>query len=359
MIFSFEQPRCRRIFFLCLLILLSLSACRDQSHFDTDQIIYLAKGDNGRYQLFAYDLSARNPEPKQLTTQDQDILEFDVSSRHHTAFTQTDEDNSLDIWLLWNSSEETVPLVECGPTAACKNPRWSPTQNVFAYELTPLRDGEIVRKESRLWWYDLESFQLIPMFEDENWLGQDVRFAADGRKLSYIVPAIDEIQVFDLKTGEIGAITSRANVAAVWGADSDLYFSALQVDHERSATHIFKTDASGTDVVNLTGIGMGVDDGGYVVAPDGVQLAFTRKPPRGGAGRQIWLMDVDGSNQRSLTDNLSIQHGALSWNSSGTQLLFQRFDLGQLNAEPEIWLVDIETGEMTFVVQGTRPQFAP
>ncbi len=358
MFFPFKSFSAKKIV-VFLALLLSLASCQNQSHFTTDHIVYIDVGDNGRYQLFTYDPSARNPAPKQLTTQAQDILEFNISPKGHTAFTQSDDDNSLDIWLLWNKMPDTVPLVECGPTGACQNPRWSPSQNVFAYEQSPIYDGEIARKESRLWWYDLESFQLIPMFADENWLGEDVRFSADGRKLTYVVPAVDEIQIFDLQTGEIGVISSRSNVAAVWGADSDLYFSALRVDQERASTHIFKTNARGENVTDLTGEGLAVDDGGYVVSPDGSQLAFTRKPPRGGVGRQVWVMDSDGANARSLTDDLSIQNGALSWNSDGTQLLFQRFNLTEADAQPEIWLVDVESGEMSFVLNGTRPQFAP
>lgn len=342
-----------------MLILLLFTACGEKTHFVTDDIVYLAVGDNGRYQLFTLDPDGRDPAPKQLTRQNQDILDFDISPGRFTAFTQTDDDVDTDIWLLWDTDPNPIPLAECGPTAACRTPRWSPTQNLFAYENVPIQEGEIVPLEAKLWWYDLEAFQSIPVFQDEDWLGQSARFSADGKVLAYLVPLIDEIQLFNLTTGEIGGISSRANVPVAWGAGEDLYFSALAVTHERTAIHIFRTDATGAEVVNLSGSELAVQDGGYALSPDGAQLAFTRKPPRGSVGRQIWLMDRDGGNQRSLTDDLSIQHGALSWNSAGTQLLYQRFELWSGDARPEIWLIDVESGEQRFIVEGTRPQFAP
>ncbi len=339
--------------------LLLFTSCKDADHFNTGDIVYLAEDGSDLYQLFSVNPADSNPTPKQLTQQSRSILDFHVNSQRFTAFTQEDDkDLSTDIWILWNNSEETIPLAVCGK-GACNKPRWAPDQNLFAYEVRPIQNGELVAHKPQLFWYDLEAFQSIPIFQDENWIGQDPRFTADGKKMAYLVPNLDEIHIFDIPSGEIDTIPSRANLPVEWGTEDELYFSALRVNYDQTMVHILKTDKDGESLVDLTGAGIPVEDAGYQVSPNGKHLVFTRKAPRAGVGRQIWLMGTDGSDPRSLTDELSIQHGAVSWSPDGSKLLYQRFDLSKNNAKPEIWVLDLETNIARFIVHGTRPQWSP
>ena len=152
-----------------------------------------------------------------------------------------------------------------------------------------------------------------------------------------------------------GPFSTRIGTPAEWGPNGEIYFSALF----RSNIHIFKTNRAVTELDNLSGGAMEVEDAGYLPSPDGQRLVFTRKPQRVASGRQIMIMNADGSDQQSLTNALSIQHGAVSWSPDGEQLVYQTFDLSAPNQPPTIWIMNVNGGESQQIVTGTRPQWVP
>ena len=86
-------------FSFCLFVAILLG-CSNPTHFTQDEIVYLAEGADGHFQLFALD--PFDPNPKQLTNLHRDIFEFAISPQGFVAFTLIDEDQSHDIWLLWD-----------------------------------------------------------------------------------------------------------------------------------------------------------------------------------------------------------------------------------------------------------------
>lgn len=288
-----------------------------------------------------------------------DVLDFTLNDHQEIAFTVEDDDLSSDIWLITPESDGPQKVVDC-QVDACRNPRWAPELALFVYERRPIIDGSVNEDSPALWWFDLPTQQSVAVFSAENWIGQDARFSADGQSLSYVVPIIDEAQVFNITTGEITGVSSRIGTPLEWGQNDDIYFSAILVRGERSVIHILKTNSQNTELVDLSSPDAVVEDGGYSVSPSGEQLIFTRKPPRASIGSQIWVINVDGSNARSLTDDLSTQHGAVSWSSDSRKLVYQKFDLNlDQTATPEIWIMDIESGEETYLGPGTRPKWMP
>lgn len=287
------------------------------------------------------------------------MLDFTLNEHQEIAFTVEDSDLSSDIWMMTPESDGPQKVVDCD-TDACRNPRWSPTLALFVYERRPIIDGQVIEDSPTIWWFDLPTQQSVAVFSAENWIGQDVRFAADGQSISYVVPLIDEAQIFNITTGELTGISSRTGTPLEWGKNNDIYFSALLVSHERSTIHILRTNPENTELIDLSGPDAAVEDGGYSVSPTGEQLIFTRKPSRAPSGSQIWVMNIDGTDSHSLTDDLSIQHGAVVWSNDGQQIAYQKFNLDPGQTEqPSIWIMDIASGEETFLTNGTRPQWMP
>jgi Tol biopolymer transport system component len=347
----------RKFFFLLTPLIFSLLlGCSNA--LESGDIVYLAKGAHNRYQLFSLNPADRNPVGTPLTQLDTDILDFTINDYQEIAFTTADLDESSDIWLLVPNDEEPQKVVDC-VEVACKNPRWSPKLALFIYEKRPIINGEVRQETPTLWWFDLPTGQSVAVFDSPDWIGQDARFSADGESITYVVPIIDEAQIFHIPTGEISGISSRTGTPLEWGLGDDIYFSALLVRNERAMIHILKTNRDGNELIDLSGTEAVVEDAGYLVSPSGEQLLFTRKPPRSSSGRQIWVMGINGEEPRSLTAEQAVQHGAVSWSNDGRQLLYQRFDLTELNAKPAIWTIDIETEKTTFLTAGTRPQWVP
>ena len=69
-------------------------------------------------------------------------------------------------------------------------------------------------------------------------------------------------------------------------------------------------------------------------------------------GRQIGLMNVDGSNARVLTANTMINHSALAWSPDSSTLAYMRFDLSNISRPAEIWVMEVDGGSPRMLIQG-------
>jgi Tol biopolymer transport system component len=89
-------------------------------------------------------------------------------------------------------------------------------------------------------------------------------------------------------------------------------------------SEIYRINADGTGLVNLTpqpieGFIYSLD-----VSPDGTQIAFLLNPGRNARGVMVYTMNADGTNlQPVLTDSGGVRYTSLLWSPDGTQLLLQ------------------------------------
>jgi Tol biopolymer transport system component len=61
-----------------------------------------------------------------------------------------------------------------------------------------------------------------------------------------------------------------------------------------------------------------------------------------------------------LTNDPGKHHGPPTWSPDGRWLVFQQFAQAESNAEPEIWLLNIETQEAKMLVSpGILPTWMP
>jgi TolB protein len=103
-----------------------------------------------------------------------------------------------------------------------------------------------------------------------------------------------------------------------------------------------------------------VADVSPVWSPDGQWIAFSRKSPAAATTAQIWVMRRDGSQARVLTNDADFYSSAPAWSPDGHHLVFQRFSLQGVNAQPGIWLIDMETGSLReLATPGNRPTWLP
>jgi hypothetical protein len=62
-------------------------------------------------------------------------------------------------------------------------------------------------------------------------------------------------------------------------------------------------------------------------------------------------MRLDGSEARSITDEPLYTHGGYHWDGWGTALVFQRFEIGQPYAQPELRVWTLATNEVEPLVR--------
>jgi Tol biopolymer transport system component len=121
-------------------------------------------------------------------------------------------------------------------------------------------------------------------------------------------------------------------------------------------THLLAVNMTSGTLRDLSGDAHeAVEDASPVFSPDGQTIAFARRymdQTRFTLGRQIWLMEADGSNPRVLTSDTMINHSALAWSPDSSFLAFMRFDRSHISKPAEIWVIEAGGDNPRLLIQG-------
>lgn len=324
-------------------------------------VLFLRADDAGRAHLYRQD-APDSPARRLSALPAGDVLDFAAAP-----------DGESVVYSVFNGSDGALRLVDADgggdrellacPQAECSAPVWSPDGARLIYERRPLNDAGVLGSP-RLMWLDPAGGETIPLVAAEaataKSIGYGARFSPDGAWLSYVSPGDEGVVVYHLADGAQRLLGSRVGRPAAFSPDSaavivsdiSLVASATQ---ESSRVYLYR--------VALTGRGteegrerlspdQPVDDSAPAWSPDGQWIAFGRAPADTAAGRQLWLMRADGSEARALTGQPSIFHGPPAWSPDGGTLLYQRYNLNDPAAEPEVWSLRLSDGAATLVAPG-------
>jgi Tol biopolymer transport system component len=75
-------------------------------------------------------------------------------------------------------------------------------------------------------------------------------------------------------------------------------------------------------------------------------------------GDQIWVMNVDGSNAREITNAPAVLHGSLNWSPDGKFILYDLYLLDSFPLISQLEVVNVATGETTNLgIVGYNPKW--
>jgi len=332
-------------------------------------LLYLGWDANNENQIFR--LNA-DDEVVQLTQLANGVYDFAVSpSGTRIGFTTADDNSSSAIWQLEINDAQPTKILDC-PKQACTQPVWAPDGKRLIYERREIiSDG--ISGSPYLWWLNTATGDTYPVLEDSEARGTAVRFSPDGSWLSYVSPEDEGVYVYHLEDGRSHFFPNEVGMPTVWSPNSDQIIvpnldlvivhgdegdDHLEHTHDyQTATHLFIADTETGELKAISG-GQNVEDSVAAWSPDGTWIAFGRRPPRTSAGRQLWLMRPDGSDARPLTEDPDVNYGPPFWSPDGRYLLFQRIMLADPQSGPGIWMLDLQTGEQTELIDsGMQPQW--
>ncbi|MEZ4512526.1 MAG: hypothetical protein R3C62_11670 [Chloroflexota bacterium] len=323
-------------------------------------IVYIAWDGVAYNQLFLLDPDADDP-PLRLTDESTDVADFAVSPDGRTVvYTRRRGDGLGDLWLVGTNGRLSRPLLTCDD-ALCSQPRWSPDGTRLVYERRSVAAPGAPPGSPRLWWVDMATGDTTAVFSDTQWLGWGAAFSPNGRWLSYVSPNAQEVQAYNLQTGQTVRIPSRSGEPGVWDTQGEsLLVTDVLLDGEQFALHLFAVDLATETAVDLSGTGAEVNDSLPAVSPDGRWIAITRKVPRSPDGKQVWLLPRTGGELINLTNRPEVHFGMVGWSENGRYLTFQGYELARPGAEPTIWLYDTTTSELrSLITPGTQPTWVP
>jgi TolB protein len=330
-----------------------------QFHTRKPRVLYVASDAQGNDQLFI--ISLEGGTPTQVTREKLGVWDYTLSPDGSTIiYAALRQDGGSDLWVIASEGGEARQLLAC-PDAACSGATWSPDQKRLVYERRNMLVAGSAPGPPHLWWLDPATGETVPVFEDNQWLGYGTRWAPDSNWLSYVAPSSQGVQVYNVNDGRSFLIPSRMGALAVWSPRGDaLLVTDIQQQPEGFAVHLLHADPTNGKLTDLSGQNASVEDSSPAWSPDGGWIALTRKPAGASMGKQIWLMRPDGSEAHYLTNDTDIHSGLPEWSPDSRYLLYQRYPLKELGAQPGVWLLDIQTGKTQELVKpGNRPTWLP
>lgn len=307
-------------------------------------LLYLAPDRNAVIQLTLMRLETN--QAVTLTQRKGDIQDYAVSPDSSTViYSVSNEFQGTDLWLLDLARERSTRILKCG-YETCRHAAWSPNGVRVAYERS-----SSLKPYPRLWWLDVERKETLPVFEDAEQAGYGAGLSADGRWLSYLNPARLELRLQHLIDGRNFGLPNQMGEPPVWHPRSNrLLISDIQFRGERLAAHLFRIDPERETVEEIHSGLADVRDTSPSWSPDGSWVAFSRKFPGADSGRQLVIMQADGSDMFPLTRDPRFEHLSPAWSPDDRAVVFQRFSLHVTTTPPELWLADVRNGKLRKVV---------
>jgi Tol biopolymer transport system component len=319
-----------------------------------------------------YSLDPLSGEVRQLTTHG-GIIDFSVSWDGLAIFYSADNpEGGSDLYRLdllasagGSAEEYEQQIVMKCLKVLCSSPQISPDGKLLAYEQVALNESG-QSSDIQVWLLSLEdgSQKLIGQAghrnENPTWssLGRLAVYNASRQVYSFYDLGSQELFSFSNGTGEPGS----------WHPDGDAYLVAEIMDvtpasgQRFAPSHLLRYDMPSESIFDFT-LANDIEDASPVYSPDGTTIAFARKyldTERWTPGRQLWLMQDDGSKAQPLSDEPNYNHYDFAWSPKGDQIAYLRFDQTTMNKPPELWLMDADGSEaIQLVIGGYNPRWIP
>jgi Tol biopolymer transport system component len=316
------------------------------------RIAYLSPA-GGQASLYAVDAGGEQP-PRQLIP-DQGILDFSIDPKAGVIYYSLPNASGGSDLYAYDLAHSARRMVLACPQSICKNPQPSPDGRWLAYEQSPFSTAQAA--SVRVWLLPLSGgpprlagdpahTTYSPAWSSQGWLA-----LYDSSRQGYVViqPGQGEKAFFANRTGDLGSWSPDGYTFLAGDMASNAAATA-PVDRAQTASlpsRILAYESGGGRTRPLTDGSF--EDVSPVWSPDGRRIAFARRfldAPRWTPGRQLWLMDANGSRPVQLTDSTNDDHSSFAWSPDGKKLAFVRFNNLALTQPPSLWVITLDSGEL-------------
>lgn len=312
------------------------------------------------------------------------VLDYALSDdREMLVYAEAREDGGSDLRAIELVSGEDRLLYACPEKTRCTAPALSPDGDWLAFERCASSLGA-----GGKWISGSDQVRVIALNEAgiEFPVGLNDHVTSNpvwspGGRLTYYDETLHTITLVDMSTypemEPITYIPSDMGFNGSWSPDGAYLIYAEIVFPTREAlseeevdlqptfySHLYRVEVTTGMTVDLSGEPVRlVEDASPAYSPDGERIAFTRKYLQAelwSLGRQLWVMQSDGTEHRQITDDPKYNHSSLVWDLDSSALLYMRKNQADLSEPAEIWMVDLSRDEFKrIVVGGYLPQWIP
>lgn len=161
---------------------------------------------------------------------------------------------------------------------------------------------------------------------------------------------------------ELKFIESEDASAVVWLSDPDrILLLTTEHDEKIPVSYIMEFTPQTLETRTLKDSQItNMDFNNLQLHPNGVDMVFGCRPVQRTTSRQLCISDLNSFIGTQLTNVQSRNHAGAVFDSSGTWLAYQTYDLESSSAVPTIWVMNWETGSTVPVEENAAmPKWVP
>ena len=316
-------------------------------------VVYLAVDEDYHKQLYL--VPARGGKPEQITHGDTGVWNYSVSPDHSSLiYSIPDGGRGSNLWY-WDASLDAPELLLNCPDSSCSDALWSPSSSQILYSRLDFADEQAYLGIPSMWWLNLATKETQPVFEDAQLPGYNPRWSYDGTWLSYTSASPQQIQVYNLQSGERQSLPTEIGSAAAWSPNAQTFLlSDLQFFGDKYLNKLSLYNVANGTLMPLPSDD-NFDDTTPTWSPDGEWIVFTRGEwtlDRTAGADQLWIARPDGSDARPITDDADTAHGPAAWSPRGRYLLFRSYSTANVETPSKIVILDLDSDKEIVVTEG-------
>jgi len=277
------------------------------------------------------------------------------------AYSARNDQGGLDLWEIGRDGGPPRRLLSC-QVDWCFNPAYSPDGRYIAYSRQTMSALSAATRGPRIWLMLTETLSTEILLSDPVIEGIDAAWSPDGKFLAFYDEKSQGIRVTSLATRRDFLLPAAMGYNGSWSPDSQQIIFTDEVNTELGPFgQVYFAGVASQGLISI--LDMDEEQTEYSKpewSPKGTEVAIAAWLVQGSAGKQIWIMNVDGSQRLPVTQDQVITNSSYHWSPAGDRLVFQRLELGSSDHRPWVTVWERETGSLKRIADDAfQPQWLP